>query len=859
MSIPVPNLDDRSFADLVQAARDRIQRVDPEWTDLSVHDPGIVLVEAFAHLTDTLLYRLNRVPDKLYAVYLGLLGTSLHPPTAAEATLEFSRLAPTGPQILIPRGTQVGPSAAIAGQSQPLFVTSTDAVLVADAPSVTVPAADAVPHGAIPIGVGSGRPGQTFTLPGAPLVAGAGFAVAVEVRQGEEVPSGSAVLVDGNSYRYCTEVAAFPDAAPDQIGVTVDRTAGTLVFAWWADDDAHPPLVPPAGARIVAWYRTGGGERGNLAAGALTVLRTPIAGVRVTNPGPATGGRDTEPLADALRRAPQQFQARDRAVTARDYEVLATTHGGVARAKAITRRDVWSFARAGEVEVVLVPHVPVGQRPSGRVSADLLAQYAKEEVRGEVDAYLRQRATVGAEVLVRWARSKTVLVEARVVVRSDDDREAIRARIEARFADAINPLTTGSNAIGSGFGRPLRVSNLYRAMEESEPGVQYVDRVRLEVDQVPDDEATGLVRAPGQSATWFVAQRTTLFRSTNAGGGWEACATFAGEEIRAISPFPVPAAGRASALSLPGTAAVVTSTESGSRVYVTSDLGDSWRMVAELGFALADLAWIERQGRPVLLLAGEKGLYELAAEPGSVPVQNLVDPAVPDRGFYTVDSFTDLRGRTGVVVAAEAAAGIWLSPDAGAAESFSLVRPAGDEVRCLAVQYDGPQVALWVGTGAPDGSGAGCLRLKLEDLARTTFDEALVASWESFDDGWTGGTCWGVQVVGDAVYAATQSAGVLRLPLGAAAAWDHRDVNSGLPLRDRERFEPVRGVSGEVFPDGTTVVLAAGPRGVFRSYDAAESWRTCSARIVDDVVTLPETWLFTSGEHRIEVVTADAG
>ena len=45
MSIPVPNLDDRSFAELVDAARTRIRQVDPEWIDLSVHDPGIVLVD----------------------------------------------------------------------------------------------------------------------------------------------------------------------------------------------------------------------------------------------------------------------------------------------------------------------------------------------------------------------------------------------------------------------------------------------------------------------------------------------------------------------------------------------------------------------------------------------------------------------------------------------------------------------------------------------------------------------------------------------------------------------------------------------------------------------------------------------
>jgi len=48
MTLPVPNLDDRTFTDLVLAARERVTRSCPEWTDLSVHDPGLALVEVGA-------------------------------------------------------------------------------------------------------------------------------------------------------------------------------------------------------------------------------------------------------------------------------------------------------------------------------------------------------------------------------------------------------------------------------------------------------------------------------------------------------------------------------------------------------------------------------------------------------------------------------------------------------------------------------------------------------------------------------------------------------------------------------------------------------------------------------------------
>lgn len=870
MSIPVPNLDDRSFVDLVESARERIRQLDPEWTDLSVHDPGIVLVEAFAHLTDLLMYRLNRVPEKLYAVYLNLLGTAVYPPSAAAVTLEFTRAAGDGPELLIPRGTQVSPPPGVPGVALPVFSTLTDAVLAAGATSVTVSAVDSTLVEAALLGVGTGRPGQVFTLPSAPAVAGEGLSIGIEVPAGSPLASGEAVLVDGRPFRFCREVEAFADADDGEPVVRVDRASGTVIFAWWSErrpgepDRVAPiPAVPAPGAQVRGWFRSGGGERGNVAAATLTVLRTSLPGLRVSNPGPATGGRDQEPLDDALRRAPQDFQARDRAVTGRDYEVLASRHGGVARAHAITRRDVWSFASPGEVEVVLVPQIPAAARTSGAISLDVLEAQARDDVRAEVDGYLRDRATIGATPVVRWALYKQVLVDARVVVRPDEDPVAVRERIVRRLAEAINPLPSGvagsatGIGFGFGFGRPLRASNLYRAMEESEPGVRYVEWVRLEVDKVPDTEATSLIQAEGQPGTWFVAQGDTLFRTTNFGDGWEACAQFAGENVRSIVPFRV---GQGASTTHPGMVAVATDAGEGSRVYVSDDLGESWRRRAELGFTLADLAWVDRLGHAVLLLAGEKGLYELADNEGAIPVQNLVDPTQPDRGFYAIDSFTDVRGQTGVIITAEAAAGVWMSPTAGAPESFKRVRAAGEDIRCLAVQYDGPATYLWLGRAVPEGAGTGCARLRIDDLARTIFDAALMASWEELGAGWGGGSCWGVHVTGDSAYAATQSGGVLRLPLapGQKRGWDQRDVNCGLPLRDRARFQPVRSVSGAMRESGEPLVLGAGPEGIFRTSDEALTWSTCTARTVDTFITLPPTWLFCSGEHRIEVVRANA-
>ncbi len=66
MSLPSPNLDDRTFRQLLDECIVRIKKSCPQWTDLSPGDPGMTLLELFAFLTETMIYRLNRVPEKAY-------------------------------------------------------------------------------------------------------------------------------------------------------------------------------------------------------------------------------------------------------------------------------------------------------------------------------------------------------------------------------------------------------------------------------------------------------------------------------------------------------------------------------------------------------------------------------------------------------------------------------------------------------------------------------------------------------------------------------------------------------------------------------------------------------------------------
>lgn len=105
--LPVPNLDDRRFQELVDDAKRMVQQRCPEWTDHNVSDPGVTLIEAFAFMVDELLYRLNRVPDKLYVTFLEMLGVTLHPPTAAVAEVVFWLSAPQPEPVVVPVRAEV--------------------------------------------------------------------------------------------------------------------------------------------------------------------------------------------------------------------------------------------------------------------------------------------------------------------------------------------------------------------------------------------------------------------------------------------------------------------------------------------------------------------------------------------------------------------------------------------------------------------------------------------------------------------------------------------------------------------------------------------------------------------------------
>ncbi|MEZ5234019.1 MAG: putative baseplate assembly protein [Acidimicrobiales bacterium] len=130
MSLPVPNLDDRRFQDIVDEAKRLIPQFCPEWTNHNVSDPGVALIELFAWMTEMMLFRVNQVPDAYYVRFLNLMGVEPFPPAAALAELTFWLSGVPNGQVVVPAGTQVSTS----GEESDRFVFTTVDDLVISQP-----------------------------------------------------------------------------------------------------------------------------------------------------------------------------------------------------------------------------------------------------------------------------------------------------------------------------------------------------------------------------------------------------------------------------------------------------------------------------------------------------------------------------------------------------------------------------------------------------------------------------------------------------------------------------------------------------------------------------------------------------
>lgn len=175
--------------------------------------------------------------------------------------------------------------------------------------------------------LGSGNAGlanQSFKLRGSPLTylpaaTATGYTSTLTVR------------INGVRWR---EVDSLLDEGPQSPVYCVeldDKGGATVVFG----DGIHGSRLPSGENNVVASYRVGSGPGGAVTADSLKLpITRPIGLKGVTNPLPASGGSSAA-ASDALRALlPRSVATLGRAVSLADYEELARSYSGIAKAQA---------------------------------------------------------------------------------------------------------------------------------------------------------------------------------------------------------------------------------------------------------------------------------------------------------------------------------------------------------------------------------------------------------------------------------------------------------------------------------------------------------------------------------------------
>jgi predicted phage baseplate assembly protein len=321
-------------------------------------------------------------------------------------------------------------------------------------------------------GVSEGVPGQRFPVPRAPVLLDGG-PIVVQVSS-----------TDG--WQDWTVVDHFGRSGPQDRHVVLDAAGGELLFPPAVrESDGTLRLfgaVPGKGENIrVRRYRTGGGRAGNVARGAISVLRSSVPYVAsVENREAAGGGVDGETVDEAKIRAPQQLRIQERAVTAADYELIAREAGpSSARIRCL---PAGGGTEPGAVRVLVVPQAVAdeGDRlrfeqliPSGLLLAAITERLA-------------ERKLLGTRLVVEAPRYQGITVVARLVTAGRAEVGQVQRDALAALYRYLNPLRGGMAGTGWDFGRPVQFGEVFAVLQQV-AGVGLVQEVRL----YPADPITG--------------------------------------------------------------------------------------------------------------------------------------------------------------------------------------------------------------------------------------------------------------------------------------------------------------------------------------------------------------------------------
>lgn len=470
----------KDYTSLLAALLELASEQLPEWTDQSANDIGVMLLELFCYLGDSLFYNQDRIAGESFletaverrslVQLLRLIGYELRPPLAASADLTLLFQRGTTGNVTIPQFAAFKTTAAVTGTP------------------ITFQYIQATPitfdRGILPVGIVDAK-GTLSVLPSgqappSPLPAGSTAYLAytglpvveIDANVTNEVVASS----DGSAgQRYALARSPVVD---DTLVVTIDEGGGPAKWilvsslldslgtdtsyavrrdetgaVWVEFGDGTYGKTPQRGLNnITASYCVGGGTKGNVPAYAISKPVTAIDRLKlVVNKDAASGGSDAEGTSDAIVRGPQQFRSMRRAVTAADYEALAKAFGV---SKAIAQSVAWNT-----IQLVVAP-------AGGGMPSDTLIQ--------DLQAYLEPKRMLTSIIDIVGPTYIEVRIDATVTVLPQFSTGLVQQQVASAVASvlAFDNLT---------FNQTLYISKLYDVIQDIDgvAGVNITKFVRV--------------------------------------------------------------------------------------------------------------------------------------------------------------------------------------------------------------------------------------------------------------------------------------------------------------------------------------------------------------------------------------------
>lgn len=409
----------------------------PAYTETSSNDLGIMLLELFALLGDSLSYYQDRILQESFLSQCNERSSALKlarligyvPSTNQAATVDVTFTLSSNPSgLTLAAGTQVATTIV---PNEPRNVYSLDADLVLGTDVLE--------------GTAQCSQGTIVTT----LYTGTGTNIQEIALTDGKIVSGSVnVVIDAVSWSEVLNLADKDDDDRVYMVLYNEDDTATIVFGDGVNGDA-----PDNGAAVVATFLNGGGEEGRVKAATLTsYLGTESLVSGVTNVSASSGGSDKEGLASIKVNAPANLKSSGRAVTASDYETIALTVAGVQQAKAI--------GYGGFVRVSVVP--TGGGTPSALLKST-------------VAAALEMKRTIDTHVVVEDPVSITIDLTVIVTGERGYLQSVLESRIATVVSALLDPNQTVDGVYTNGYGADVYLSDIYQTIAS----IDGVDRLTI--------------------------------------------------------------------------------------------------------------------------------------------------------------------------------------------------------------------------------------------------------------------------------------------------------------------------------------------------------------------------------------------